>query len=365
MWSGLLGQRRQRRSGLHGDLQTASGTITPAALTITATSDSKTYDGTTASSQTPTESGLITVGDDSLTGLSQAFTSKDVLGTNGSTLVVEAGYSVNDGNGGADYTVTLQTAAGTITPAALTITATSDSKTYDGTTASSQTPTESGLFTIGGDTLTGLSQAFTSKDVLGANASTLVVRRATRSTTATAGADYTVTLQTASGTITPAALTITATSDSKAYDGTTGSSQTPTESGLLTIGGDTVTGLSQAFTSKDVLGADGSTLVVEPGYTVNDGNGGADYTVTLQTAGGTITPAALTITATSDGKTYNGTTGSSQTPTESGLLTIGGDTLTGLSQAFTSKDVLGADGVRWSSKPAIRSTMATAAPTTR
>ena len=49
------------------------------------------------------------------------------------------------------------------------------------------------------------------------------------------------------------------------------------------MGGDTVTGLSQAFASKNVLGANGSTLAVT-GYTVNDGNGGNDYTVTLTRA---------------------------------------------------------------------------------
>ena len=63
-----------------------------------------------------------------------------MLGTNGSTLVV-TGYTINDGNGGNDYTVTLCNATGTITPAALTITATSDSKVYDGTTTSTATPT--------------------------------------------------------------------------------------------------------------------------------------------------------------------------------------------------------------------------------
>ena len=325
-------------------LQSATGTITPAALTITATSDSKVYDGTTTSGQTPAESGLITVSGDTLSGLSQAFTSKDVLGTGGSTLTVEAGYTVNDGNGGSDYTVTLQSAAGTITPAALTITATSDSKVYDGTTTSGQTPAESGLITVSGDTLNGLSQAFTSKDVLGTNGSTLVVEASYTVNDGNGGADYAVTLQSAAGTITPAALTITATSDSKVYDGTTTSGQTPAESGLITATGDTLSGLSQAFTSKDVLGTGSSTLTVEAGYTVNDGNGGADYTVTLQSATGTITPAALTITATSDSKVYDGTTTSGQTPAESGLITVSGDTLSGLSQAFTSKDVLGTGG---------------------
>ncbi len=313
--------------------QSASGTITPAALTISAVSDSKTYDGTTTSSLTPIVGTLF--GTDTVTGLSQAFSSKDVLGTGGSTLVV-TGYTVNDGDGGADYTVTTASASGTITPAALTISAVSDSKTYDGTTTSSLTPIVGTLF--GTDTVTGLSQAFSSKDVLGTGGSTLVVTGYTVND-GNGGADYTVTTPIASGTITPAALTISAVSDSKTYDGTTTSSLTPIVGTLF--GTDTVTGLSQAFSSKDVLGTGGSTLVVT-GYTVNDGDGGADYTVTTASASGTITPAALTISAVSDSKTYDGTTTSWQTPIVGTLF--GTDTVTGLSQAFTSKDVLGTGG---------------------
>ena len=78
------------------------------------------------------------------TGLIQAFTSKDVLSTNNSTLTITA-YTVNDGNGGADYTLTTHTATGTITPAALSINAVTDSKVYDSTTTSSKTPTVNGL----------------------------------------------------------------------------------------------------------------------------------------------------------------------------------------------------------------------------
>src|SRR5206468_538670 len=81
---------------------------------------------------------------DSVTGLSQAYQSKNVLGTNGSTLAVTA-YTVNDGNSGGDYAVTTVTVSGTITKAALTISAVTDSKVYDGTTASSGIPTVSGL----------------------------------------------------------------------------------------------------------------------------------------------------------------------------------------------------------------------------
>ena len=62
-----------------------------------------------------------------------------MLGSDDSTLDVAT--SLNDGNGGTDYTVTANTASGTINPAALTINAITDSKTYDGTTTSSKTPT--------------------------------------------------------------------------------------------------------------------------------------------------------------------------------------------------------------------------------
>ena len=101
---------------------------------------------------------------------------------------------------------------------------------------------------------------------------------ATRSTTATAATTTRSPLKTATGTITPAALTITATTDSKVYDGTTSLDGDPNDRRRSTTA-TRVTGLTQAFGSKDVLGADGSTLAVT-GYTVNDGNGGNDYTVT-------------------------------------------------------------------------------------
>ena len=197
-------------------------------MTISAVSDSKTYDGTTNDSSTPTVTGTL-YGSDSVTGLAQAFQSKDVLGVCNSTLVV-AGYTVNDGNGGDDYTITLESAAGTITPAALTISAVSDSKTYDGTTNDGAMPTVTGAL-YGSDSVTGLVQAFQSKDVLGTGSSTLVVTGYTVNN-GNGGDDYAIALQSAAGTITPAALTISAVSDSKTYDGTTSDDATPTVVGL-------------------------------------------------------------------------------------------------------------------------------------
>ncbi len=48
---------------------------------------------------------------------------------------------VNDGNGGNNYTYTFVTAAGTINQLAITVTAATDTKTYDGTTTSVGMPT--------------------------------------------------------------------------------------------------------------------------------------------------------------------------------------------------------------------------------
>src|SRR4029077_9318228 len=167
-------------------LHTATGTITAAVLDIYATSHSKTYDGTKTDTATSTfqvsgEPVSTLYNSDTLTGLVQAFDSKDVLGTGGSTLRVQAGYAVNDGNSGNDYAVTLHTATGTITAAGPAIYPTSHSKTYDGTKSDTATPT----FQVSGepvstlynsDTLTGLVQAFDSKDVLGTGGSTLRVQ---------------------------------------------------------------------------------------------------------------------------------------------------------------------------------------------
>ena len=58
------------------DLVGSTLTVTPAPLTITAVSDTKTYDGTTAAAAIPIVSGL--VGTDTVTGLSETFSTGDV-----------------------------------------------------------------------------------------------------------------------------------------------------------------------------------------------------------------------------------------------------------------------------------------------
>ncbi|WP_443751327.1 YDG domain-containing protein [Asticcacaulis solisilvae] len=298
--------------------QTALGTISKAMLTLAAVTDSKTYDATTTSTGAVSISGL--KGSDTVSGATQVFDNQNA----GARTLLVNGYSVSDGNGGSNYTVTTQTASGTIAKAALTLTASSDSKAYDATTTSTGVVSISGL--KGSDSVTGASQMFDSQN---AGARTLLVNGYTVND-GNGGGNYTVATQTASGAIAKAALTLTASSDSKTYDASTTSTGAISVSGLK--GSDTVTGTSQVFDSKN---AGARTLLVN-GYTVNDGNGGGNYTVATQTASGSIAKAALTLTASSDSKTYDATTTSSGTVGVSGLKDS--DTVTGTSQVFDSKN---------------------------
>lgn len=92
------------------------------------------------------------------------------------------------------------------------------------------------------------------------------------------------------------------------------------------------------------MGSNGSTLNVNSGYTVNDGNSGNNYTVSVQSASGTITPKSLSLAAVTHTKTYDGTTASTTNVVVTGIADNSGDTVTGLSQAFGSRNVLGTDG---------------------
>ena len=92
------------------------GTITPAALTVTAQADSRIYDGSTSSGIAPLVTGATydSVG----TAATQSFDNRNV-GT-GKTLTAR-GLLMNDGNAGANYTVTYVDGAGVITPAPLSV----------------------------------------------------------------------------------------------------------------------------------------------------------------------------------------------------------------------------------------------------
>lgn len=208
----------------------------------------------------------------------------------------------------------------TITPKALT--AGTVSKVYDGVnTQSAATVAISGAMT--GDVVSAkaATATYASRNV-GAGQS---VSLQGTSLSGTDAANYSIVDQNTTGNITKAALVLSAASDVKTYDGTTSSTASPiVVSGL--VSGDTVSGLGQAFQSKNVLGQNGSTLLVSS-YTVNDGNSGGNYTVTTNSTSGTINPKALLVSGTTvKNKYYDGTASASVVPgTLSGL--IGTETL--------------------------------------
>jgi filamentous hemagglutinin family protein len=295
-------------------IASGSGTISQAALTVTAVTDTKVYDGNTSSSGAPTITAGQLYGTDTA-NFTQAFASRNVLGANGSTLVASG--SVNDGNSGNNYAVTFQTAQGTITAAPLTITAATDNRAYNGTASSSGAPTVTSGQVFAGDT-GNFAQAFASKNVLGTNGSTLVASGSVSD--GNGGNNYALSFQTAPGTITAAPLTITAAANTKTYDGTTSTAATPTASGL--VGSDTVTGMTQAYANTNA--GTGKTINVTA-YTVNDGNGGANYSVqAIGSLAGVIDPATLTYIATPTSRSAG-----TPNPAFSGTVTgfVGGETL--------------------------------------
>ncbi len=301
----------------------ATGVINKAPLTITAITNTKTYDSKTTVGATPTVTGL--QGADTATGLLEVYNDRN--GGADKTLSV-SNYTVNDGNSGNNYSVTtLANTAGVISQASLTITATTNTKMYDATTAATAAPIVAGL--LGADTATGLAEQYSDRN---AGSSKTVSVKSFQVNDGNGGNNYTVTtVANTEGVINKAPLTITAKTNTKTYDSTTSAAATPTVSRLK--GNDSVTGLAEVYSSTSATA--GKTISVLGSYLVNDGNNGNNYTVTTaNVTTGAINKAPLTITALTNTKTYDSTTVAAAVPTVSGL--IGSDTVTALVESYTN-----------------------------
>ncbi len=276
--------------------------VTPAPLTITATTNTKTYDSTTVAAATPTVSGLI--GNDTATGLTEVYANANA--GSAKTLSVSA-YIVNDGNGGLDYTVTKATnTTGVVGKASLTITATTNTKIYDATTTAAAMPTVSGL--IGNGTVTGLAEVYSDKNA--ASGKTLSVS-AYVVNDGNSGGNYTVTLATNNtGVVTAQAITVTATTNTKMYDGTNSAAAVPT-----IISGTIFPGDKGTFTETSDNKNAGTGKILTPTGSVNDGNGGNNYTVAFaNVTTGVISARAISVTAAANSKGYDGTNSAAATP---------------------------------------------------
>ena len=274
----------------------AVGDITQRAITVTAATDTKIYDANTSSAALPTITAGSIVGGDSAV-FSQTFDNKNA-GT-GKTLT--AAGSITDGNSGNNYAVTyVDNNTGVIDQLAITGAITANDKTYDGN-ATASIASRSLTGAIFGDDVSyvGGTASFADKNAE-------IGKTVTATGLSLSGVDagnYTVnSTDTDTADISKAILTLNALTDSKTYDGNTSSIVAVDVLGL--VGGDSVTGLTQSF---DVKNAGARTLTVDAGYVVNDGNGGDNYTLTVNNAIGTISTANLSITANNQSKTYGQT----------------------------------------------------------
>ena len=244
-----------------------AGAITTLAIVVTAASGTKVYDGTTTTTATPSiTSGSLAPGDTA--AFSEAFTIKNA----GPGRTLKPAGSVSDGNGGANYAVTLvNNTTGQITPLPITVTAAAATKVYDGATSSAVAPAISGGSLASGDTAA-FSETYNNKNV-GAG-KTLTPGGSVAD--GNGGANYTVSLvASTSGSITVRPITVTAATNTKTYDGTTTAAATPTITGGLGAG-DTAA-FHETYDNANV----GSGKTLTPAGSVNDGNGGANYTVSF------------------------------------------------------------------------------------
>ena len=313
---------------------TAPGTYTTRAdilvrpLTVSAVTDSRVYNGTTSSVGVPTSAGL--QAGDTLNGpLTQAYASKNVMGTLGSTLVATGPYTVTDGNGGNNYTVTVNTAPGTITPATLVGSITAANKVYDGNnTATIATRT---LATpIAGDTVSyvGGTALFSDKNV--ANGKTV-----TGTGLSLSGADagnYTVnTTATTTANITPAPLTIQANNNTKVYGQTFTPASTAFTTPVAPIAGETVASVTEVSPAgtPPTAAVPGPYAIIPSAAAANGAFLPTNYSIAYVNGVLTVIPGTLTVTAADVTKIYG------QTPTLSAFNTSGlanGDTVTGVTE---------------------------------
>ena len=281
-----------------------AGSITPETLTASIIGDpTKTYNGNTSATLTSGNfslSGLIGTQSFTVTQTSGTYNSKDVATATTVTASLSSGnFTPASGTLTSNYNLpTTASGAGQITPAGLTVTGiTAANKVYNANTAAALNTSSATLVGVfSGDTVTlgtsGATGTFAS-DKVGTG---ITVTVAGLTLIGAQAGNYTLTQPTTTANITQAPLTITAVTNTKVYDGTTTAAAIPTVSGLA--GSDTVTNLTETYASPNV--GTGITLSVAT-YTVNDGNNGNNYAVTLVSNNtGVITAAAAT--ATFDGK---------------------------------------------------------------
>ncbi|MCX7261281.1 MAG: YDG domain-containing protein, partial [Burkholderiales bacterium] len=165
-----------------------------------------------------------------------------------------------------------------ISPKPVTVTNTDRTTTYDGVSTYASLAGGTSFTTstmVGNDAVGSLTQTPSSNGP--ANTGTFTVTPSAAALSTGTASNYDFTYVPSTHTVNKAALTLTASTNTKNFDGKTDAQAIPTVSGLK--GSDTVSNLVEAY--SDVNPGTGKTLTVQAGYQISDGNQGRNYTVTL------------------------------------------------------------------------------------
>ncbi len=289
-------------------------TIAPKTVTISVPPVTTPYSGTPVPTNCSVSNGLAGTLSYMGNGYGPSATAPTAAGVYTATCTVP-----NDPN----YTVPPASGTVTITAVALTITASSASVTY-GAVAPTVTPSYAGF--VPGDSSTSLETAPTCATTY--TATTPVGSSPTTTCSGAVDPNYTITYKPGAVTIADAPLTATVTASDKVYNGTTGAAGTCVLTPL-------VAGLSCTFTTEtfgDPNVGTGKT-VTATGITLV-GTNASDYTLgnTTATTTASITPAPLTVTASSASVTYGDAT-PTVTPSYTGF--VGGESKASLTTAPT------------------------------
>lgn len=297
----------------YGNSVTITATVTAGSSTVTT--------GTITITDTTTSTALGTAL--ALSSIGQASVTLSTLSAINHT--IQATYNPDAGHGSSSNTTAVN-----VGKAALTVTATSAGKSY-GATLTPTVFSTNGL--VNGDTVTGVTLS-SAGSVATATVSGSPYSIVPSATTGTGLGNYTVAYVAASLTVSPATLTITATGAAKTY-GVSSAPSAFTTSGL--VNSDTVTGVTLTSTgSATSASVAGSPYLIIPSGTV--GTGLANYLISYVNGALTVSPAALTVTASGATKTY----GAVLTPTAfstAGLVngdTVSSVTLTSSGSAATA-----------------------------
>ena len=310
-----------------------ASSISKAALSLSTSAVSKTYDaGLSALGTAVVRSGTL-FGGDTLSGGTFAFTDKNA-GT-GKT-VITSGVTVGDGVNNNNYLVTYGVnTASTISKAALSLSNNAVTKTYDGGLTALSTATVVGGTLFGSDTLSAGTFAFTDKN---AGIGKTVTTSGVKVGSGTNFNNYLVSyVNSTVNKITQAEISVRSGNVIKSYDGNvTALGSIYVTSGKL-FGTDSMGSGTFAFTDKNA--GTGNKTVRPTGVTINDTNAGGNYLVKyIDNTTSTIRQANLNLSTINVSKTYDGDlTALGSVIKTSGTL-FSGDTLSGGTFAFTNKN---------------------------